>query len=40
LIGGMNPIAAAEEAGIPADNKAMSAVVDYQAFTLFESWLK
>ena len=40
LIGGMNPIAAAEEAGIQADNKAMSAVVDYKAFTVFESLLK
>jgi repressor of nif and glnA expression len=40
LIGGMNPIAAAEEVGIQADNKAMSAVVDYNAFTVFESLLK
>lgn len=30
LIGGMNPVAAAEESGIEADNRAMSTVVDYQ----------
>jgi len=30
LIGGMNPVAAAEEAGIEADNRAMSTVVEYQ----------
>ncbi|MDD5095154.1 MAG: NrpR regulatory domain-containing protein [Dehalococcoidia bacterium] len=40
LIGGMNPIAAAEEVGIQADNKAMSAVVDYKALTVFEELLK
>jgi repressor of nif and glnA expression len=40
LIGGMNPIAAAEEVGIQADNSAMSTVVDYRAFTVFESLLK
>lgn len=31
LIGGMNPVAAAEEAGIEADNRAMSTVVEYQS---------
>ena len=30
LIGGMNPVAAAEEAGIEADNRSMSTVVEYQ----------
>jgi repressor of nif and glnA expression len=40
LIGGMNPIAAAEEAGISAENKPMSTVVDYGEFTLFDSLLK
>ena len=30
LIGGLNPVAAAREAGIESDNKAMSALVDYQ----------
>ncbi|MDD5095152.1 MAG: NrpR regulatory domain-containing protein [Dehalococcoidia bacterium] len=39
LIGGMNPIAAAEEAGIEAENKAMSSIMDYQALTKFEELL-
>ena len=30
LLGGLNPVAAAEEAGIEVDNHAMSTVVDYQ----------
>jgi len=30
LIGGLNPVAAAEEAGIGAENKAMSTVVEYK----------
>jgi repressor of nif and glnA expression len=30
LLGGLNPVAAAEEAGIEAENRAMSAVMDYQ----------
>lgn len=40
LIGGMNPIAAAAEAGIEAENKAMSAMVDYQVLTAFEELQK
>ncbi|MFO8010589.1 MAG: NrpR regulatory domain-containing protein [Dehalococcoidia bacterium] len=40
LIGGMNPVAAAEEAGIEAHNKAMSAVIDYQSMTAFEELQK
>jgi len=40
LIGGMNPIAAAAEAGIEAENKAMSAVVDYELLTPFEELQK
>ncbi len=36
LIGGMNPIAAAEESGIEAENKAMSTVVDYKSMIKFE----
>ena len=40
LINGLNPIAAAEESGIQAINKAMSGVVDYKAFTVFECLLK
>ncbi|MFH1300715.1 MAG: NrpR regulatory domain-containing protein [Planctomycetota bacterium] len=39
LIGGLNPVAAAEEAGIQAENKAMSAVVDYQDLIEFEDLL-
>lgn len=39
LIGGMNPIAAAEEAGIEAENQAMSATVDYQELIKFENLL-
>lgn len=39
LIGGMNPIAAAEEAGIEAENQAMSATVDYQDLIKFEGLL-
>jgi len=31
LIGGLNPVAAAEEAGIEADSHAMSTVMDYQS---------
>ena len=30
LIGGLNPVAAAQEAGIESDNHAMSVLVDYQ----------
>jgi hypothetical protein len=30
LLGGLNPVAAAEEAGIEAENHAMSTVIDYQ----------
>jgi repressor of nif and glnA expression len=33
LIGGLNPVAAAEEAGIEAESHAMSAVMDYQDLT-------
>lgn len=29
LLGGLNPVAAAEEAGIEAENKAMAGVIDY-----------
>ncbi|MDY6910858.1 MAG: NrpR regulatory domain-containing protein [Chloroflexota bacterium] len=39
LIGGMNPIAAAEEAGIEAENNAMSTIVDYQDLIRFEELL-
>ncbi len=36
LLGGMNPVAAAEEAGIEAENRAMSTVVEYQDLTKFK----
>ena len=36
LLGGLNPVAAAEEAGIEADNYAMSTVMEYQDLTKFE----
>ncbi len=36
LLGGLNPVAAAEEAGIEAENHAMSTVVEYQNLVKFE----
>jgi repressor of nif and glnA expression len=36
FIGGLNPVAAAEEAGIEADNYAMSTVMEYQKLIKFE----
>jgi repressor of nif and glnA expression len=36
LIGGLNPIAAAEEAGIEAENYAMSTVLEYQSLKKFQ----
>jgi repressor of nif and glnA expression len=36
LIGGLNPVAAAEEAGIHAENHAMGTVVEYKNLTKFE----
>jgi len=36
LLGGLNPVAAAEEAGIEAENHAMSTVMEYQDLTKFE----
>lgn len=35
LVGGLNPVAAAEEAGIEAENYAMSAVMEYQNLVNF-----
>ncbi|NQT71828.1 MAG: DUF128 domain-containing protein [Chloroflexi bacterium] len=40
LIGGMNPVAAAEEVGIEAENRAMSTIVDYQNLIKFEELQK
>jgi len=39
LLGGLNPIAAAEEAGIEADNHAMSTVMEYQSLINFSEVL-
>lgn len=36
LLGGLNPVAAAEEAGIEAENHAMSTVMEYQDLIKFE----
>lgn len=36
LLGGMNPIAAAQEAGIETENYAMSSIIEYQNLTRFE----
>lgn len=35
LLGGLNPVAAAEEAGIEADNRAMSTVINYRDLVSF-----
>ena len=39
LLGGLNPVAAAAEAGIEAENHSMSAVVDYRILKPFEEIL-
>ena len=39
LIGGLNPVAAAHEAGIACDNHAMSTVIDYQKLRKLEQVL-
>ena len=36
LLGGLNPVAAAEEAGIEAENYAMSTVLEYQSLKRFQ----
>jgi len=36
LLGGLNPVAAAEEAGIETDNQAMSTVMEYQDLIKFQ----
>jgi len=36
LIGGLNPVAAAQEAGIEAENRAMSTVMEYQDLIKFQ----
>lgn len=40
LLGGLNPVAAASEAGILADNHSMSTVVDYSQLVNFDDALK
>ncbi len=40
LLGGLNPVAAAEEAGIEAENHAMSTVMDYQKLIDFKELIK
>ncbi len=37
LLGGLTPVAAAEEAGIEAENQAMSTLVEYQSLVKFQS---
>lgn len=39
LIGGMNPVAAAEEGGIAAENRAMSTLVPYESLVPFKTVL-
>ncbi len=39
LLGGLTPVAAAAEAGIEIDNRAMSTLLDYEAFVNFEQLL-
>ncbi|MBN1375367.1 MAG: DUF128 domain-containing protein [Dehalococcoidia bacterium] len=40
LIGGLNPVAAVQEAGIEVDSQAMSTVIDYRKLIEFEELLK
>ncbi len=40
LVGGLNPVAAAEEAGIVAENHAMSTLMEYEELTKFADLLK
>jgi repressor of nif and glnA expression len=35
LIGGLNPVACAQESGIDAENLAMSTLIDYQELRKF-----
>jgi repressor of nif and glnA expression len=36
LLGGLTPVAAAAEAGIEADNQAMSTLLDYKSLIKFQ----
>jgi len=40
LLGGLNPVAAAAEAGIEVENRAMSTVIEYQNLIKFEELMR
>jgi repressor of nif and glnA expression len=40
LLGGLNPVAAAEEVGIEAENRAMSTIIEYQSLIKFRELLR
>lgn len=40
IIGGLNPVAAAEEAGIEAENRAMSTLMEYRGLMKFEELMR
>jgi len=40
IVGGLNPVAAIEESGIPTDSKAMSTLHEYSGLTSFQSVLR
>jgi repressor of nif and glnA expression len=40
FIGGLNPVAAAEEAGIEAENHGMSTVMEYQNLKKFQEVMR
>jgi hypothetical protein len=40
LLGGLNPVAAVEEASIEVETHAMSAVMEYQKLTKFEEIMR
>ena len=40
LFNGLNPVAAAKEAGIEAENRGMSTVVEYQNLIKFQEFIR
>jgi len=40
IVGGLNPIAALEEAGIPTESRAMSTLYEYSKLISFKDVLK
>jgi repressor of nif and glnA expression len=40
VVGGLNPVAALEEAGIQTKSAAMSVLVDYGELKPFKEWVK